>query len=101
MLVGCSSGDYRSGPVTTRPSTTVAEVSFRGTVGVYSASARVLILAQPVNGVANIVVSVETEVVRPDGARAEVADLTPRAGVEVTGRPGPPGTLVARRIVLL
>ena len=73
----------------------------RGVVGAFSASARVVILAQPVNGVTDVVVSLDTEVVRSNGAKAGVTDLTPRAGVEVTGRPGTPGTLVARRIVLL
>lgn len=97
----CSSGDYRSGPVTTRTSTTVAEVTFRGVVGVYSASARVLTLAAPVEGVTNVVVSLDTAVVRSNGTPADPGQLTPQAGVEVTGRPGMPGTLVARRIVLL
>ena len=73
----------------------------RGVVGAFSTSARVITLAAPVNGVASVVVSLDTEVVRSDGAKAGVADLTPRAGVEVTGRPSNPGTLVARRIVLL
>ena len=79
----------------------MAEVTLRGVVGVFSASARVITLAQPVNGVTNVVVSADTQVVRSTGAKVEVADLAPRAGVEVTGRPGLPGTLVARRIVLL
>lgn len=101
ILGACSSGDYRSGPLTTRASTTVAEMTLRGLVGVYSASARVLTLAPPVEGVTNVVVSLDTEVVRADGSLAGAGDLAPRAGVEVTGRPGPPGTVVAHRIVLL
>ena len=79
----------------------MAEVTLRGAVGMFSASARVLTLAQPVNGVSNVVVSLDTQVVRADGAKGDVADFAPRAGVEVTGRPSLPGTLVARRIVLL
>lgn len=73
----------------------------RGTVGAFSASARVITLAEPVNGFASIVVSLGTELVRPNGLTATVGDLMPRARLEVTGRPGAPGTLVARRIVLL
>ena len=101
LLAGCFSGDYSSGPVATPTSTTVAEVTIRGEVGASSASARVIALAQPVSGVASVIVSLETEVVRSNGARVALTDLVPRAGVEVTGRPGMPGTLVARRIVLL
>jgi hypothetical protein len=102
LLAGaCSSGEYRSGPATTRTSTTVAEVTLRAVVGAYSASARVLTLAPPVEGVTNVVVSLDTEVVRAGGGPAGAGDLAPRAGVEVTGRPGMPGTMVARRIVVL
>jgi hypothetical protein len=102
VLVACSTGDYTSGPPPPPPSsTTVAEVTVRGEIGVFSPSARVIALAQPVGGFANIVVSLDTVVIRSNGATATVGDLVPRAGVEVTGRPGVPGTLVARRIVLL
>jgi hypothetical protein len=100
-LAACFSGDYSSGPVVPPTSTTVADVTVRGEVSVYSASARVLGLAQPVAGIASVVVSLDTEVVRSNGAKAAVGDLVPRARVEVTGRPGTPGTLVARRVVLL
>ena len=43
----------------------------------------------------------DTEVVRATGVQATLNDITPGAGVEVTGRPGSPGTLLARRVVLL
>jgi hypothetical protein len=101
VLSGCFSGDYSSEPVAAPTSTTAAEVTVRGEVGAFSASARVMALAQPVNGFTSVVVSVDTEVVRSNGATAAVTDLGPRAGVEVSGRPGLPGTLVARRIVIL
>jgi hypothetical protein len=101
LLGACSSGEYRSAPVTTRTSTTLADVTVRGVIGVYSASARVITLAPPVGGVTNVVVTLDTEVVRPGGVRADAGDLAPRAGVEIIGRPGAPGTLIARRIVLL
>jgi hypothetical protein len=103
-LSACASGDYRSGPpppTTTTTSTTLApEVTVRAVVATVSASARVITLAQPVAGFANVAMVADTEMVRPSGAPATVADLAPRATVEVTGRPGAPGTLVARRIVL-
>ena len=76
-------------------------MTLRGVVGVFSPSARVITLAQPVNGVTNVVVSPDTQMLRSTGAKVDVADMAPRSGVEVTGRPGLPGTLVARRIVLL
>lgn len=74
----------------------------RGVVGVYSPSARVVTLAQPVNGFTNIVLPTEAELVRATGAKAAPGDLVPRAIVEVTGRPGTTAdSLVARRLVLL
>ena len=101
VLAACSSGDYRSGPVTTPTSTTVAETTLRGVVGDYSGSARVIVLAQPVSGVRAVVVSLDTELVRATGAKADVGDLTAQTRVEATGRLSNPGTLVARRIILL
>ena len=101
FLAACSSGDYRSGPPPPVTTTTLApEVTHRGVVGVYSPSAGIVTLAQPVAGFTSIAVAPDTEMVRATGARATISDLVPRASVEVTGRPGAPGTLVARRIVL-
>ena len=52
-------------------------------------------------GFSSVALAADTEVGRAGGAPATVADLVPRASFDVTGRPGAPGTLVARRIVLL
>jgi hypothetical protein len=101
FLAACSSGDYVSGPVTSRTSTTVAETTLRGVVGDYSTSARVIILTQPVSGVRAVVVSLDTELVRSTGAKADVGALASGARVEAIGRLSNPGTLVARRVVLL
>jgi len=70
-------------------------------VGVFSASAHVLTLAQPVDGIATVLVATETEVVRADGTKAGPGDLVSRAAIEVLGRPTTPGTIAARRITLL
>jgi hypothetical protein len=102
VAAGCSSGDYQSGPPRPAPTTTLApEVTVRGVVGTFSASARVITLAQPVGGFSNVTLPTETEVVRSNGAKAAVTDLAPRVSVDLTGRPGAPGTLVASRVVLL
>ena len=69
-------------------------------VATSSASARVVTLAQPVAGFSNVALVADTEIVRASGAEATVSDVAPRATIEVTGRPGAPGTLVARRVVL-
>jgi hypothetical protein len=103
LLCACSSGDYQSGPPPPSTTTTLApEVTVRGIVAVYSSSARVVTLAQPVDGVTNVVVPTDAEIVRVGGARATTAELVPRASIEVTGRPSStPDALVARRVVLL
>lgn len=67
----------------------------------FSASARIVTLAQPVSGIANVLVSTDTVVVGSNGATGAVGDLVARAAIEVTGRPSTPDTLIARRIVLL
>jgi len=103
VLAACSSGDYTSGPVPPRTTTsTVApEVTVRGAVATISASARVATLRQSVSGIANVAFTPETEVVRANGAPAQFTDMRTGATIEVTGRPGAPETLVARRVVLL
>jgi hypothetical protein len=102
LLAGCASGDFTSGPPPPPTTTTLApEVTVRGVVGVYSASARIITLAQPVSGITNVLVATETELVRPNGVKAAVTDLVARATIEVTGRPSTPDTVVARRIVLV
>ncbi len=102
VFTACTSGDHRSGPPPPSTTTTLApEVTVRGVVGLFSASAQVVTLAQPVAGVANVLVATETEVVRSDGTKAAATDLVAAAVIEVIGRPSTPGTLVARRIALL
>jgi hypothetical protein len=72
----------------------------RAVVATSSASARVVTLAEPVAGFSNIALVADTEIVRPSGAAATVSDLAPGATIDVTGGPGAPGALVARRVVL-
>ena len=129
LLAGCSSGDYRSpegdaaprtaitpsttatsttATSTTRPSgttsssaTTVAEITVRGVVGGTFASARVISLRAPVSGFVNIALTNETEIVRANGSRATLGEITAGAEVEATGRRSTQDTLLARRVVLL
>jgi hypothetical protein len=104
-LGACSSGDFESGPpppTTAVTATTLApEVSVRGVVATYSASARVVTLAQPVSGIVNVALPADAEVVRAGGAKATSADIRPGVPIEVTGRRGTSDNLVARRLVLL
>lgn len=72
----------------------------RGVVGGVFASARVVSLGQPVDGVANIALTDQTQIVRANGEQAAITDIAPGTMIEATGRPSPPDTLVARRLVL-
>ena len=109
VLAGCSSGDTFSSPApapsttTTVPATLAppAEVTVRGVVAQALASARVVVLAQPVAGFANVALTADTELVRAGGAPATITDLVTGASIEATGRAGTANTLVARRVVLL
>ena len=106
LLAGCSSGDYsgdtaRPPPPAVTSTTTAAEVTLRGVVAQTLASARVVVLAEPVSGFGTIAFTADTEVVRADGAKAAINDIAPRAAIEVTGRPGGSASLLARRVVLL
>jgi hypothetical protein len=72
----------------------------RGVVATVSASARVVALAPPVDGVVNLALTIDAEIVRPDGLRVAVGDIVPGAGVEATGRRSSPDTLLTRRLVV-
>ena len=101
LLTACASGDFSSGPPPPTTTTTLApEVTHRVVVAGFTPSARIVNLAQPVAGFTTVALAADTEIVRASGAPAAATDLVPRATIEVTGRPGASGTLVARRIVL-
>jgi len=107
VMAACGAGDgayprvsTTTIPTTSTTSTTAAEVTVRGVVATVSASARVVTLAAPVNGVTQFALTLDTEIVRLNGVRATLADVAPGVTVEATGRPGTPGTVVARRLVL-
>ncbi len=92
-------------PSSTRPAptttTAASEVTVRGVVAQTLASARVLVLSPPVNGIANVAFTTETEVVRPNGSRASVTDIPPGTTIEATGRASTSDTVLARRVVVL
>jgi hypothetical protein len=104
LLTACSSGDYSGDPAPPAPpapTTTLAEVTVRGVVASVAASARVVTLAPPVGGVTNVALTADTEILRANGTRAAAGDIATGATIEATGAPGTPGTLVARRVVLV
>ena len=78
----------------------MVDVTVRGVVASVSASARVVMLAQPVNGFSTLAIAANTDIARANGARASLADVAPGATVEATGRPSTSGTVVVRRLVL-
>jgi hypothetical protein len=86
---------------TTATTTRGVDVTVRGVVATVSASAKVITLARPVGGVANVALTADTQIVRANGMPASLADVMVGATVEATGRPGTVGTLVARRMTLL
>lgn len=113
-MAACTSGDgvpppratppSTSAPTTTTGPTTTAsavEVTVRGTVAGVFASARALQLNPPVNGIENVALTNDTQIVRAGGARATLGDITATSTIEAVGRVTTPGTLLARKITLL
>jgi hypothetical protein len=70
-------------------------------VASFSASARVVSLGPPVDGVANLALTIDAEIVRANGARATVADIGPGITVEATGPRTGSDSLLTRRLVLV
>ncbi len=87
--------------VTTTPAPVATEITVRGTVAGVFASARVIQLIPPMNGIASVALSADTELVRAGGGRAALNDVMPGATIEAIGLTSAPGTLVARRITVL
>ena len=101
MMSACASGDSLPPPApATTTSTTVADVTVRGTVGSVSASARVVNLSPSVGGVVSLALAGDAQIVRPNGTAATLADVHPGATVEATGRPSAADTVVVRRLVV-
>ena len=106
LLAACSSGDYTDVPAPAPPASTTTttlapEVTVRGVVSGVFASARVITLSPAVRGIANLALTTDTELVRPNGAKVGVNDIAAGATVEAVGRPSTADTLVARRVVLV
>jgi len=105
LLAACSSGDgvpeASPRPTTTTIAPAAAEVTVRGVVAGVFASARVVQLNPPVNGISNIALTADTELVRSGGARATLNDVSPGATIEAVGRASNADTVVARKVTLL
>ncbi|MGQ0745086.1 MAG: hypothetical protein ACT4OS_12310 [Acidimicrobiales bacterium] len=80
--------------------TTSPGVVLSAVVAATFASARVLALAEPVNGVSEVVFDGSTRLTRVGGASASLADLRAGTRVEITGRANPAGGFVASAIVI-
>ncbi|MEA2932558.1 MAG: hypothetical protein QOI56_1343, partial [Actinomycetota bacterium] len=65
------------------------------------ASARVLRFEPPLDGYSTVVVGSGTEFRKADGSPGSLQDVGDGSQVEVTGDAGEPGTLLARRVVVL
>lgn len=76
-------------------------VSIRATVASTFASARIILLANPVSGFTEVALGESTVYRRSSGARAALGDLAPGSVIEVKGqRGGSATTLLADEVVL-
>lgn len=76
-------------------------MTVRGVVASVSASAKVVALNPPANGVASVALTTDTVIVRADGTtRASLADVVVGSTVQATGRPSAADTIVASRLIL-
>jgi hypothetical protein len=86
---------------TTRPATTVPGVTITATVAAAFASARIVQLAEPVQGFAEVAFNSSTRYRRANGSPASLADLQPGTRIQVRGTRTSSTTLLATEVILV
>lgn len=64
-------------------------------------SARVILLAEPTQGIVTIALTEETELAFESGGVATLKDITPGMLIRASGEIGSPRTIIANHILLL
>jgi hypothetical protein len=85
----------------TIPAEAGADITLVGTVREVSPSARIITLAEPVDGFAVIALMDHSELLSADGDEILLRDLRAGDGIQASGQPGALGALIANQVLLL
>ena len=89
-----------STPTSARATTTVAETRISATVAAVFASAKVIELAEPVQGFSEVALTASTRYRRSSGQPASLSDVRSGSTIQVTGVRSSATALVAREVVI-
>ena len=100
LLVACGGGEEEvsSGTVTTP--TSAETITITGTVMDVSLSARIIMLAEAVEGFEVVALTEESELVSASGGEAALQDIRPGMRVKASGQAGESGALLAEQVLV-
>lgn len=102
LLVACGGeeGEETSTPTATT-STPAETVTITGTVMDVSLSARIITLAEAVEGFDVVALTEESKLVSASGDEATLRDIRPGMRIEASGQPGESGALLAEQVLVV
>jgi hypothetical protein len=85
----------------TIPAEAGADIILVGTVLDVSPSARIITLAEPVDGFTVIALTEESQLLSASGDEILLRDIQPGMRIQASGQPGVPGTLIANQVLVV
>ena len=76
-------------------------VVITGQVREVDASARVIVLVEPVHGLDTVAITERTEIESVDGSRRQMGDVQPGVVIQVAGTPSGSGSVLASKVRIL
>jgi len=101
LLVACGGGEEEvSTPTATTP-TSAETITITGTVMDVSLSARIITLAEEVEGFELVALTEESELVSASGGEATLQDIQPGMRIKASGQAGQSGALLAEQVLVV
>jgi len=102
LLAACGGGEGEetSTPTATTP-TSAETITITGTVMDVSLSARIITLAEAVEGFEVVALTEESELVSASGGEATLQDIQPGMRIKASGEAGQSGALLASKVLIV
>jgi len=102
LLAACGGGEGEetSTPTATTP-TSAETITITGTVMDVSLSARIIMLAEAVEGFDVVALTDESELISASGGEATLQDIRPGMRIKASGQAGESGALLAKKVLIV
>ena len=98
FLVGCTVGCTAPSVPSATEATSEPAITITGGVADVSPGARLIVLAEPVEGFEIVVLAEDAELLAADGSDTTLAEMQPGTTIEATGRSGGTGAMIVTRL---